>query len=393
MLEHDSSRLSSHPVTRRIASSMLASLALCALTLAGCSSGPSRSDGASARMDARRSVAGDRSTVPHEAYAEIGYRLVWRGFPIMADGAQPLFLDVFGDTLLVHNSENVVTLMESSSGANRWSNDLADRLTRFVGNVRRGNRLYCSSDNELYVLDHATGEILDRQSLDLVVDTKPVIASNVAVYGTSIGQALGHSLVTRLKAWAYQLEGSISARPTRIGNLVGVVSQGGSAIVLDPQTGSSMTRARIYDGLENRPVSSDDAMFVASLDQSIYAISARGGDIIWRYRTEYPIRSQPVYHDGVLYCTVPREGFVAFDSATGDVLWRAADVAGRAIGIRAGRLLVWDGQQCAALDPDNGDLLASATLPGVQEIETTSFVDGELFTISPDGIVAKFTTR
>lgn len=368
--------------------------AAAALLLCGCSTGGAPSGAAAPRTaDSGARAAPDRDDVAHEAYAQIGYRLVWRGFPIMADRARPLHFDVFDDVLLVHNTNNVITLMEAGNGANRWSNELAGRLTRFVGNVRHDDQLLCSSDNELFILDIATGQVQDRQDLDLVINTEPVVSRDVVVYASTIGQVLGHSLITRHKLWAYQLQGSIDAAPTLVGDLVGVVSQGGDAIIIEPTTGSARSRARVYGGLRSDPVGSGDAMFLGSTDQSVYAIGAQGGEILWRHRTEWPIRSQPVHHDGALYITVPEEGFVKFNAATGEVLWRAKEAQGRAIGIRDGRLLVWDGETCAALDPRSGDVLAQATLPSVKEIEMSDFVDGDLYTVSPQGVVARFAPR
>ncbi|MEC9373177.1 MAG: PQQ-binding-like beta-propeller repeat protein [Planctomycetota bacterium] len=352
--------------------------------------------GGSAAPASRSADPMDRAAqqdVKHDAWAALGYRLVWRGFPIMADGARPEGFQVYDDAVVVHNSRNVMTFMEGLTGANRWSNQLAGPLTRFVGFVRDDNLIYASSDNELFVLDAATGEIDDRQRLALVVNTAPTLQGDVLVYGTNIGEVLGHSLVTRYKYWGYSLSGAISAQPADVGRFVGAVSQGGDVIVIDPSTGSSTSRAQVFAGLANDPVGGEDALYVASLDQSVYAFSAIGGRQIWRYRTQQPIRSQPTYYDGILYIALEGEGMVAFDAATGDKLWTNPDIRGEIFAIRDGRLLGRDGDTFYALEFDRGDVLESVTIPGISDIAVAEFEDGDLYTMTAQGVVAKFMAR
>ncbi|NUQ52386.1 MAG: hypothetical protein HUU19_06770, partial [Phycisphaerales bacterium] len=68
-------------------------------------------------------------------------------------------------------------------------------------------------------------------------------------------------------------------------------------------------------------------------------------------------------------------------------------VAGRVVGLRAGRLLVWDGREAVTLDPARGSVIERATLEGVQGLVTDKMEDGVLYVITSSGVVAKFLPR
>ncbi len=369
----------------------MAAALVAALATGGCVDAGARLDpGQTRSVEARAAEA----EIDFEAYARLGYNYSWRGYPVIGRRAQVQHFDVFDDTVIVQDSLNTMTALEASSGRNRWSNTLGQPLTRFLGNVRVDDRILSSSDNELFILDVATGEVSERQNLALVVNTRPAVSQGIAVFGTPRGEALGHSLFTKHKAWGYLLSGSIRATPTLVGPLVGVVSEGGDVIIIDPRDGSSTMRGRIFSGLDNRPVGASDTMFVASRDQSIYAFGARSG-LLWRKRTEYPLTDQPAHHDGRLYQAIPNIGMVALDAGSGEEIWTAEGVRGEVIGMREDRLLVWNEQasRMTLLDPAMGDVLDVVELPGVSQVEMTRFRDGDLYTATPSGVIAKFTPR
>lgn len=335
----------------------------------------------------------EQAPIDHEAYARLGYRIEWRGFPVMTRNARVAQFDVLGDAIIVQDSANTVTAMETGSGRNRWATQLATPLTRFVGNTRVDNTLLASSDSELFVIDMQTGAQLARQKLAVVVNTRPVVKGDVAVFGGAGGQALGHNLTTGFKQWGYMLRGAIDARPAAVGDLVGVVSQTGDVIIIDPATGSSTGRGRTFAGLANNPVGSPAALYVASLDQSVYAFAAYGAQRLWRHRAEQPITDQPTLAGDRLYVAIPGAGLLAFDAATGDVLWTAKGVRGTVVGERDKRLIVWDGARAILIDPQTGDVLDTIPLPRVSRVALDAFTDGNLFTTTADGVVSKFTPR
>jgi len=367
------------------------------MAMPGCAAG----DGASSRSSTgssmmRQSRRASQASVQSDPMAELGYRLGWRGYAVLGRSGKVQFFDVFNDVISVHSTSNAVTMMEGSTGANRWIRQLGQRLARFVGSARVDDTLYIASDNELFLLDIRTGEIVDKHRLALVVNTPPLIMDDLAIFGTGAGEVLGHNLITKFKLWGYKLNGAITAPPVRIGDLFGVVSQNGDTIIIDPETGSSAMRGRIFGGLANAPVADDSAMFIASLDQSIYSFSPGSSSWDWRVRTEQPIVEQPTILDSVLYVDIPGAGLTAMDANNnGAELWVNPELPGTVVGVRDGDLIVWSRATATLfrVDAARGDVIAKILLPGVVHVRLSPTTDGALYTATADGVVSKFIPR
>ncbi len=304
-------------------------------------------------------------------------------------------IDALGDIVAVHDNRNILTVMEPGTGRNRWSLDLGSPLMKFVGNAREGDNLYACSESEVQVLDVRTGQIKARQRLAALANTHPVVVSGMAVFGCSTGEVLGHSLATGYKAWAYRLNGTITADPVRVGSFVAIVSQAGDVLVLDPRNGESLGRRRtIFGGLSNHPVANDGTVFIAGTDQSIWAI-ADTGKLSWRVRTPDPLTAQPAVHESSVIVHVPSAGLSAFDAATGAKLWVSKDVSGDVVAVRAGKLVVWDkaAGTLLTLDAKRGDVHDRAPVPNAVTVRPAAFVDGDLYIGNKDGSVDKLSPR
>lgn len=361
----------------------------------GCASDKAAStDGAS--TSPARPVAADDKPAPQtelEKYAALGYRLEWRGSGLVSRGGRSLFFTPSNDILLFQDTGNTLTCLDASTGRSRWATSPERKITRFVGNARRDDRVYAASQSELFVLDARTGEPLERHQLAIVVDSPPLLVGNMAVFGGAAGEVLGHNLLSTYKQWGYRLDGAIKAHPVVAAGAVGVVSQGGDVIILDPIDGSSYGRNRVYGPLQNNPVASDDLLFVASTDQSVYAFRLSDGTLAWRSRNERPITDQPAFFNGRLYVSIPMRGMVCFDASSGDEIWTARNVSGEILGIRDGRLIAWDGADAVALDPANGDEVVRVTLPGIWQLVIDGFDNGPIYAVTADGHISKFGPR
>jgi len=364
-------------------------LLLCSATLAGC--GPSGPESNS--PDVRAAAV----PVHTEEYAKLGYRIDWRGFPSMFAGQQVRFFNVAGDVLLVQDSAGVLSVLEDSSGERRWSDQPAQALTKFTGNIRDGNRVICSSESEVFFFDIATGNLLDKQRLGNVVNTRPVKVGDILVYGCSNGQVLGHLTLNGFRQWGSGLDGSIETDPIRFGdsNSVALASSRGEIVALDAITGYSHGRGRIFAGPGAQMGASETTLFVASLDHSLYALDREQVSTIWRHRTEEPLRRAPVHHNGVVYCDLGSQGITAFNSGTGKVLWQNKGAHGVLTAVRKGRLVFWEGSTSTAttIDPARGDTIDTVTLAQVTFLRAQPFVDGNLYGATANGVVFKLAPR
>lgn len=365
-----------------VAAAVMTTLVIAAAVfLSGCSSG-------------QRDLS---SSVDHDAWASVGYRLAWEGYPEMGEGGRVKFMDLLGDVVVVQDTTNVVSVLEAESGVRRWSDKPARALNKFVGNVRSGDRLYVSSESEVYIYDVKTSTLVDRQNLERVVNTRPIVAQDVLVYGTSGGYVLGHQVSTNVTLWtnSFMDRGSVQADPISVSNLVGLVSQAGGVMFVDPLTGSSSGRAQVYSGTRVNMAASDDLMFVASTDHSLYAFAAENARQVWRVRTGAPLTHKPTHLEGRVFATLPGSGLTALEAETGTQIWSTDQVAGTVIGLRDDNLMVWndDSQVMTLLDPRDGSIVNRVPLNGVQDVIAADQADGDLYVVWPRGVVAKFVPR
>lgn len=370
-----------HPFPLSARSLSLALLAAAAVFLSGCSSG-------------QRDLT---LNVDHDAWATVGYRMAWQGYPEMGPGGEVEFFDLLGDVVVVQDSTNVVSVLEAQSGVRRWSDKPARDLVKFVGNVREGQKLFVSSESEVFIYDVQTSTLLDRQSLQRVVNTRPVAVDDMLVYGTAGGYVLGHQVTNGINLWtnSFMDKGSVQADPVMISNLVGLVSQSGGVMFVDPLSGSSSGRAEIYGGTNVNTAASDDLMFVASTDHSLYAFAAADAREVWRVRTGAPLRFKPTHIEGRVFATLPGSGLTALEAKTGNQIWSADQVEGTVIGLRNDDLMVWNAgnHTMTLLDPRDGSIVNRVPLKGVQTIIPSAQADGDLYVVWPKGIAAKFVPR
>ncbi len=333
----------------------------------------------------------------NDAYTALGYRHVWTGFPTMTVGATVDTVDVLGDVVAVQESSGVLSILETNSGLVRWSDQLGNAITKFLGVLRDDRRIVCVSETEAFYLDVDAGTLVGKQTLEKVGNTKPEIVGDLLVYGTSGGEIFGLVKIAGFRAWGASMPGTIEVNPARMGNTLGFVSQSGDVLFLDGATGSGFVRGKMFMGTRVPPAASNDLMFIASRDQSIYAFSPASPSPVWRHRTNISLRDKPVYHAGTVYCAVDRDGLTALtefgNGGRGEVKWVCKGVFGHVIGVRGGRLLVWDGHDACLVDPATGDLIERVTIENVANIAPDAFVDGNLYLTSPQGVVAKLSPR
>lgn len=324
-------------------------------------------------------------------FAKLGYRRDWTGFPHVARSDPAVkFILLGSDLILVQDSSSTVTALDGSNGSRRWTTTVANPLTRFHGLLRDDGKVYSVSESEAFGLDLATGSLLTRQQFDRLTSALPALIDVRMVYGTGDGRVLGHNLLVNVGEGGNSMDGAVRTSPILVGDALGVVSESGSVMFLDPATLRLMQRGRMYKGTTVPLAASESLLFVASEDQSLYAFSPHSREPVWSYLTQEPLRSPPVYADGVVYCEIPGEGITAFGADAGDKRWTAKGVKGRIIGRQRGRLIAWDGSSAVTLDPASGDVVDRATLPGLSHVMLDRFDGGNLYVVTRKGAVGKF---
>lgn len=356
-----------------------------ALILSGCNSLPS----ASAPPPTSPKAARASISIPDETFSRLGYKRTWTGFAEVGRNTGIRFLETYDDLIIILDNASTVTALEAQTGARRWRNPIGTRLSKFVGIVRFQGRVAVCSETEVFLLDPATGQTLERQPYAKVVGAAPLQIDSRLVFGTGLGRVFAHSLGSGLTLWENSVQGAIETAGIRVGGAVAFVSITGNIVFIEPTTNSLLGLGHIYAGSSVPLASSNRLLFIASDDQSLYAFSPAGRLPIWRVRTEAPLVDAPVHHAGVVYCTIPGRGMTAFVAETGDELWVAPDVGGTVIGMRAGRPVVWDSAVVTLLNNDDGSVHASVELPGVSRLVMDGFTDGTLYAASDMGLVIR----
>lgn len=361
-------------------------------------SGMSGSGSTSATGNAPMSVEARASSVPMQAdaFGTLGYRVQWRAFPTMMPGGQVESVQMLGDALGVMESTGVFTVLEASSGQQRWSDQPAGPLTRFFGALQDDKHILVVGESELYVYDSATGAIKTKHKTDRVNNTHPVKVGSMIAFGTATGHVSGMSATNGFTMWGTGVNGSVVVDPVLFpgGTDAVFVSQTGEVAVLDVLTGRSSGRARMFEGAGAAVCTAPTMAFVASLDHSLYAYSRSSCQQVWRHRTNAPLRQKPTCIDGVVYCDLGESGgMTALNASTGKVLWNNQDVAGSVVSMRKGKLLVFDAasKRAALLDPAKGKVHESVTLTNIG-----MFVQGDgdvLYAVSPVGVVTKLAGK
>ncbi len=336
-----------------------------------------------------------------EDWRSMGYSLNWVGypFPAVADKNAVKFIDVGKNSIAVQEKGSVVTLLEAGNGQVRWTNQVATGLTNFVGlNLAEGlasnsgGSVLALSESEAFVLAASSGSMISRERLPRVATTSGVVMNGSVIFGSATGEVVSHKLGTGLKAWGFLAQGTMRTDPVAIGESACFVSQAGDVVFLDSFAGRLVGRNRVYGGLESKPFTDGNAVYIASTDQSVWAFGPTG-QTMWRYRTPQRLTAQPVVIEGTLYIEVPGDGLTALDAETGSVRWNNTNVGGTVVGVRKSRVMVFENGTLTALEAKKGAVVSSIQTPGITRIIAEKPVDGDLYAVTETNLIVKFAAR
>ena len=333
--------------------------------------------------------------INHQQWADLGYQWQWTGYPPMQPGAVIEHATAYDDLLTFVGSGSTLSVLESDTGKVRWSRQLDRASTRFVAPTRRNDTLYAASDTELWELNLRNGNTIDRDAMGTLVNTSPLIVNNLAVFGTLAGELFAYQMDNDFKLWSYKFDGPIHQPAIKINEeYIAAVSEKGDLRTLETINAHSGMSARIAGGSEAELLTDGIGLYVASLDQSLYAFDATDGFRFWRIRSSDPVTVQHTLHQGIIYASTRDQGLMAIDSATGEILWNTPEIGGWTLTIvDDSELIVWSGFELLAIDKDRGDIIARMPLQDISGIRTNSTDDGDIYVVTLDGGVAKFSLR
>jgi len=379
-----------YSLLRSGAAALLGSLAL---TLGGCST--------TATTDAQDDPAAIIATpvaswsIDHDAFREMGYRWDWSGFPPLQKNAELAHAQAHHDVIITLGSGATLSVMDARTGKIKWSKQVDRPITSFFEPVRFGETLYVSSETNLYEINLKNGNTIDEDRLGTIVSTAPAIIDNIAVFGTTAGELFGFQMDQDFKLWSYKFDGPIHTKAVELDDeFVAAISDGGDIRTIRAKSAESANIMRIAGGARTDMLTDGVALYIASTDQSAYSFAIEDGFRYWRQRSSAPIMAQPVLHDSIFYVSMDDTGLAAMDAETGEMIWNNADLMGWPIGLLGGNeLIVWTGYELISLDNERGDILSRISLPYASGVRTDMFEDGNIYIVTNDGRIAKFSPR
>lgn len=367
---------------------VLACLAPAALT-AACSVLPSSSGPAP-----EGSTLAAPYTVDHDAWRTVGYRWDWTSRPPLTKRGQIAFADAYPDVVVVQDTNAMVSVIEANTGKVRWNKQVGNTATRFLGNTRKDDHVVITNETELFEIDLANGNTVDRTSLNTIVSTAPALFGDIAVLGTPAGRLMGFDTRNNLRVWEYQFEGSFETQPLALSdNQVAAISTKGQWRALRVDDASTISTGQISGDSSDHLVSDGYFLYIASVDQSVYAYDLADGARMWRARSSAPVTVQPVLIGEHLYYTTRDDGLTCVIGETGEKVWSNPDIGGWVVTTLGNDLMVWTGRELIQVDSERGDVIARTTIPDLAGLRSDSPTDGRIYAISRDGAVARFSPR
>jgi outer membrane protein assembly factor BamB len=167
-----------------------------------------------------------------------------------------------------------------------------------------------------------------------------------------------------------QFDETIEAAPALDGGRLYFGTQAGSLIAYDLDQRATLWRASLAGGMRFTPLVSDGRVFAHARNDSggtLYALQAASGDMLWQVGTDGLGNGSPVRAGEVL--VMNGENLIALDPITGNEIWRSASFLSIG-GIIAEANVVYavgagaQNETLVALDAGTGEKLWQSTEPG-----------------------------
>ncbi len=365
-------------------------LAISALT--GCQSSP-RNPKASIKGTPLERL--DRFAIAPETLDGLGYRIDWRSAVPLGPNPRLESIDAYSDIVVVQTADTLLSVLDTSTGALRHSNELTDATSTLAGNTRLGGLIVSSVDSDAYFVDPVSGDLLDRQSFEGVLASKPVPFGGTLLATSNTGIVLSHTTASGgYPLWRFGARNPIDTPVALSGSTAVVVTRSGRVLGFEATSGQLVGENSIFMGPDGSdPIASDSTVFIASPDQSVYAFDAFDMALRWRVRTAMPLREQITLIGSVLYVPTLDRGLLALDAATGKQLWSAPDVRGVVLTTRGETLIAWANGRAWSIDAADGSVRGAFDVPGVELLAADSVSEGTLYAVSKDNIAARLVAR
>ena len=382
-----------------------------AIAVAGCASKDStatvsgdRSAQAAAAASAeiaRREAELDRKYVIGPTTArQLGYRIDWQ-YP--AGGTAIKRFAIQGDSVFALDQRNFLSRFRQEQGNRIWRIPVAGPNDDILGitYVPETDCVYLTTGGAIMVFESATGSQVDKQKLERIANTEPIIFGQFLIYGSRRGQLIWHSYRLDSDWRGYQIAKTMRLPPIYEDRYIIAVGNDGEVMCLLARSASQVWRKKALDSIEALPAAGNGAVYVPSRDQHLRAYElAENRSPLWEYLTESPLTDSPTLIGDRVYQQVASEGLVCLealplDSPGGKVIWTANEASGSVLTQMQDNLITWDaaGKMLQTVDARLGAVIDSLHMPQIQSIIATSVVKGDIYATGVDGRIIRLVPR
>jgi eukaryotic-like serine/threonine-protein kinase len=275
----------------------------------------------------------------------------------------------------IGSRSDVSPLWTFDTGGPVWGAAAANSLNVYIG----------STDGNLYALSQVSGEKLWSYQAGGPIFSRPLYHDNVIYFLSDDGILRKLDAETGTLIWSFDTGGKLWQRrlpidenpgwdtavsgATVLGNTIFLGSADGHLYAIDEKNGSENWRFKTDGPVHSIPVAADGKVVFGSYDHHVYALNTETGEMSWKFDTGQMIVSSPAYVNGKVIIGSRSADLYVLNISTGLEEWRYfhwgswVESSGT---IFDGHLYIGssDDQLLKSFDPDNGDLLWSATLGG-----------------------------
>ncbi|MGI9014908.1 MAG: PQQ-binding-like beta-propeller repeat protein [Phycisphaerales bacterium] len=365
---------------------------------------PDSSGGGTGFVETTRNRLDSEFVLGPSAADAMGYRVAWNRRAINTSSLEVLKAAIAGDSLFVIDDKNNLTRILLSDGRQVWTWPVAGTTDNILGvaRARYGDTdlVVVATEGDVHLFEVNNGIQTDRQRLERVSSTAPVVYGQSIIYGSINGTLVWHHFLMGAFLRGYTMNGAILVDPVIENDVVVAVTDRGQVMAVDASSGRQLWSNYARDAILSTPAIGEKAVYTTSVDQYIRCYDIRSGRVLWSRLHEEPLRQPPVLIGDRVFVQTPDLGLccyeaLPFQDLDGELIWNTKEVTGTIIGRHRNRVLAWDAdaRTLAVVDDRTGNIVETISLPTVTSLKLSAFDSGDIYAISETGEITRAVAR
>jgi len=338
----------------------------------------------------------ETEATPRDAFAhpellrDLDYSIEWISDLAMKPGERVNHAVVLGEALVtVEEPTNLVSALALRDGAPLWRR-VVGTANEVIYEPTWGNeRIVVNTGGIVYQFEPTNGKTLSLTRPASPVANSPAIKGRYAYFGTLGGAVMAYDLRAGYAKARYNMAERVLGKPVFVRNDLFAINASGqyARLTTEGELLSLVWASKVWGRVTHDPAVSRLGIFFTSHDRTLYALDPDTGTEFWKQRLEEPFTTGPWVSEALVITQSADDVTRAFDAADGgSILWELSPTATPVV--RDGdRLVMYRDQELLIVDPDSGDVLASAPTPSLRAV--LHIEDGRLVIITGEGEVLR----